>query len=170
MATFRKPVTMVSPDSATYPDRISNQITATNEIGNLIAYVMAEGAADSGVYVQWSVPKNYVGSGVLVVKGILDGAPGASDVLAFTVAGLARADNEPADTAFGTPDLASATIGSGGTNHSDEDVYEETVTLTNLGTLDPDDTVFAFAAIDISVNDYAGNFLLTAIEFQYAGS
>lgn len=168
MATLRQPVLITGPDANVFPDKIGNQITASNEIGNLMCYVLADGAADNGVYAQFSVPKNYVGSAVLVIKGILDGAPSAAHVLGFGVTGLARADNEASDTAFGSQDIASATIGSSGSNHADEDYYEETITLTNLGTLAVDDQVYLYAYLDVSVTDYTGNFLLTALEFQYA--
>lgn len=168
MATHRVPVRINRPDANVFPDRIGNQITATNEIGNFIAYVMNDGGADEGVYAQISVPANYVGTPVLEIRGILDGAPGAAEVLGFGVKGLSRADNEAADTAFSTEDIASATIGSGGTNHSNEDEYEETIAFSNLSGLAAGEEVYIYVFLDASATTYGGNFLLTSLRFLYA--
>lgn len=169
MATLRKTCRITGLDSAVFPDRITNQLSLTNTtIGNQIAYVIVDAGSDVGVHARVEIPKNYVGSPVLVVKGILDGAPGASDTLGFGCTGIARADNETVDVAYGSEDAASATIGSGGTSHSDEDFYEETITLTNLGAPAVDDTLFLYVYLDTSGTTYAGNFLLTSIELQYA--
>lgn len=169
MATFRKPIQISALDATVFPDRIANQLSLTNAtIGNQVAIVLNDGGSDEGVHCRFSVPKNYVGTPVLVIKGILDGAPGASETLGFGCTGLARADNESADAAYGSEDAASATIGSSGTNHADEDAYEETITLTNLGTLAVDDEVFLYVYLDASGTTYGGNFLLTSLLFQYA--
>ena len=168
MATHTTGVVIERPDTNCFPDRISNQITATNEIGQFMAYVLADGGADEGVYVSWVVPQNYVGTPVIVVRGILDGAPGASDTLGFGIKGLSRADNEPADTAFSAEDIASATIGSSGTNHSDKDPYEEEITLSNLTSLAAGEEVTAYVFLDASATSYTGNFLLRKVRFKYA--
>lgn len=169
MATLRKSVKIESVDAGVSPSRIANELSLTNAtIGNLPCWVLADGGSDEGVYAKVEIPKNYVGSAVLAIKGILDGTPGASDTLGFGVTGLARADNEPVDTAFGSEDAASATIGSNGSNHANEDLYEETITLTNLGTLAVDDELYLYVYLDASGTTYAGNFLLNSIELQYA--
>lgn len=169
MATFRKPVQIIAMDSGVFPDRVGNQITAAAapSVGELDAYVLADGGADEGVYARVSIPKNYVGSPVLVIKGILDGAPGASDTLGFGVRKRAVANNEAADGAFDAEQVSSATIGSSGSAHSDEDLYTTTISLT-AGDYAVDDEVFLYVFIDASGTTYAGNFLLTAIELQYA--
>lgn len=167
MATHRVPIRINRPDANVFPDRIGNRITATNEIGNFIAYVLTSGS-DKGVYAQITVPANYVGTPVIEIVGILDGAPGASDVLGFGVTGLSRGDNEAADAAFSAEDIASATIGSGGTNHSDEDQYVETIALSNLSGLAAGEEVYIYLFRDHSVNTYAGEFLLTSLRFLYA--
>lgn len=168
MATHSRSVQINRPDANCFPDLVSNQITATNEIGNFLAYVLADGGADEGVYVQWRVPQNYVGTPRIRVTGILDGAPGAAETLGFGIKGLSRADNEAADTAFSAEDVASATIGSGGTNHSNEDAYEEEIALSNLSGLAAGEMVYAYVFLDASATSYAGNFLLTDIAFVYA--
>jgi hypothetical protein len=170
MATYRKNILGGEvPDSGVPLDLVSNQITsaAAPSVGNTLCYVLADGGTDEGIYGSFTVPKNYVGSPVLVVKGILDGAPGASDVLGFGVQKRAVANNEAADGTFGTEELGSSTIGSSGSGHSDEDLFEQTITLT-AGDYAVDDTVFFYVFLDASVNTYAGNVLVTSVEFQYA--
>lgn len=170
MATFRKPLPVVHVDAGVFPDLVGNQITASAgpaSVAPQIAYVMADGGSDEGVHVRFGIPKNYVGSPVLVVRGILDGAPGASDTLGFGFRKRAVANNEAADGAFDAEQVVSATIGSSGSAHADEDLFELTITLT-AGDYAVDDEVFGYLFIDASGTTYAGNVLVTSIEFQYA--
>lgn len=171
MATHRIPVAIIKPDAGCPLDLIANQITeaTTPSIGDLLAYVLLDGGADEGVWVKWTVPKNYVGTPKCVIRGMLDGAPGASDVLAFGCRKRAVANNESADGTFDSEQLGSATIGSSGSAHSDEDIVEQSITLT-AGDYAIDDDVFAYVFLDSSVNTYVGNLLLFAedsIFFEY---
>lgn len=170
MATIRIPVDIVNQDAGVGSDTVANQITEATapSVGTQPCWVLADGGSDEGVYVRWEVPQNYSGTPVLVIKGILDGAPSAGHTLGFGVRPRAVADNEAADGTFDAEQTASATIGSSGSNHSDEDLYEETITLT--GTYAAGDQVYAYVYIDASATDYTGNFLLTDILFQYADS
>jgi hypothetical protein len=170
MAIYDLPILgpTILPDANVFMDRVGNQVAATNEYGNQLSFVMTDGAADRGIYGSFSVPQNYAGTPVLVIRGILDGAPGAADVLGFGIKGMTKSDNEALDVAYSSEDIASATIGSGGTNHSDEDLYEETIALSNFTGFAVGDTAFFFFFIDISATTYAGNFLLTDLLFRYA--
>lgn len=156
------------PDTTVPLDRVGAQTTeaTTPSMGDNICYVLADGGADEGLYLQFKMPKNYVGSPAIVVTGILDGAPGASDVLAFGFRKRAIANNESADGTFDAEQTVSETIGSGGTSHSDEDLYEKALSLT-AGDYAVDDQVLSYFYIDASVNTYAGNFLLLDLELQY---
>lgn len=139
-------------------------------MGNFLAWVLADSGSDEGMYCKFSVPKNYVGAPKLVIRGILDGVPGASDVLAFGVRKLAVANNESADGAFDAEELANATIGSSGSNHANEDEFELAITLV-AGNYAVDDSVLCYVFLDASVNSYGGNVLLVAddcIFFEYA--
>jgi hypothetical protein len=172
MATFRKPVTIVRPDANCFPDLIANQITeaASPSVGDLIAYVLADGGADEGVYVQFSIPKNYVGTPKIVIKGIFDGAPSNGDDLGFGFRKLAAASNETADGSFAAEQTVQDTdIGGTGTAFSDEDYAEFLIALT-AGDYAVDDQVYGYVYIDASGTTYAGNFLLTAIELEYTDS
>src|SRR5688572_23835284 len=105
MATFRLPVNIVRPDLTVTLDLVGNQIAegAWPSIGEMLAYILADGGVDEGVYVRWSVPKNFVTTEIppqLVVKGILDGTPGAADVLGFGTRLRAVAKNELSDPTF----------------------------------------------------------------------
>ena len=168
MATHRVPVAILRPDSGVPLDLIANQITEATSpsVGDLLAYVLADGGTDEGVWCNFQVPQNYVGSPVLVIRGMLDGAPGAGDDLAFGVRPRAVADNESSDGTFDAEQTAQVTDISTWAN---EDEYEETITLT--GTYAAGDTVHAHVYIDASGTTYSGNFLLYAensIFFQYA--
>jgi len=172
MATHRIPIAILRSDSGVPLDLISNQITAVAapSIGSLLAYVLADGGSDEGVYVVFDVPQNYVGTPKLVVKGVLDGAPGASDTLGFGFRKRAYANNESADGAFDAEQTVSETIGSGGTAHSDEDGYEKSITLT-AADYAVGDTVAGYLFIDASGTTYAGNFLLPSdagLFFEYS--
>jgi len=170
MATYRMSVLGgEKPDAGVPLDLVSNQITSATapSIGNLLAYVMADGGADEGLYILFRVPKNYVGSPKIGVIGVLDGTPGASETLGFGFRKRAVADNESADGTFDAEQTVSSTIGSSGSNHADEDQLVTSITLTG-GDYDVDDMVYGYIYLDASGTTYAGNFLLTEVFFEYA--
>lgn len=169
MATHRIPVDIGQPDVGVPIDLVSNQITsaAAPSVGNQLCYVMNDGGADEGFQVKFEIPQNYVGTPVLTVKGIIDGAPGASDTLGFGLRKRAVANNEAADGTYDAEQVASATIGSNGSGHSDEDHLEQTITLT-AGDYSVGDTVFGYVFIDASGTSYTGNFLCTDVLFTFA--
>jgi hypothetical protein len=170
MATFRRSILGgARPETAVPMDLVSNQITSATlpSVGAVGCYVFTDGGTDIGIYGRFSIPNNYVGTPLVVAKGVLDGTPGASEVLAVGFRKRAVADNEAADGTFDAEQINSITIGSSGTNHANEDLIEITVTLTGADYAVGDEVFFYFF-LDASVNTYAGNFLLTALEFQYA--
>jgi hypothetical protein len=156
------------PDSGVPLDLVSNQITSATapSVGNLLAYVLADGGADEGLYLSFHVPKSYVGTPKLVVKGILDGAPGAGDDLAFGFRKRAVADNEVADGTFDAEQTVQTTDLS---SHANEDQFELSITLT-AGDYAVDDQVFGYVFIDASGTTYAGNVLLTDVLFEFSDS
>lgn len=170
MATFRKSVQIVATDAIVFPDLVANQITAGTapSVGNLIAYVHdCDNAADNGVYCHVNIPKNYVGTPKIIVKGILDGAPGATNTLGFALRKRAVANDESADGTFDAEEGATAAIiGSSGLNYSDEDLLDMALALT-AGDFAVDDLVYFFVYTNVSANSYAGNFLLQSVEFEW---
>lgn len=167
MATFRKPIQIVRPDANCFPDLIANQITeeASPSIGDLIAYVLNDGGSDEGVYVRFTIPKNYVGSPKLVVMGMLDGAVSAGHDLAFGFRKRAVASGESADGTFDAEQTVQDTdIDASG--FADEDRVVMSITLT-AGDYAVDDEVYGYLYLDASQTTYTGNFLLTAAEFEY---
>jgi hypothetical protein len=159
----------VNFDSGVFDDLVSNQITAAAapSVGNQIATVISDAGTSRGIYGRFSVPDNYTGSPQLIIKGILDGAPGASDVLAFGFRKRNVADNAPADGTFDAANTGSITIGSSGLNYSDEDLVIMAINLT-AGDYTANAQVFYWLYIDATPNTYTGNFLLTDLEFAYA--
>lgn len=169
MATHRIPILGdVALDTTVFLATVGSQITAAAppSVGSHLCYVLNDGGADEGIYFDFPIPKNYVGSPVLVVRGILDGAPGAADVLGLGFRKRAVADNESADGTFDAEQLGNKSIGSGGLNYADEDEIEITISLT-AGDYSVDDTVYGYLYLDASVTTYAGNFLLTNVLLQY---
>ena len=159
----------ILPDSGVFFDRIGNQITAavSPSIGDLLAMVIANVAADQGFKGNFLVPKNYVGAPKIVLRAILDGAPGAADIAAIGLRKRAVANNGVADGTFDAEEIASATIGTNGSGHSDEDELELSITLT-AGQYAVDNMVYYYFYLDDSVATYAGNLLVTGVYFEYA--
>jgi hypothetical protein len=166
MATHELPILGPNtlPGAGVWWDRVGNQITATNELGNQGCFVMEAVGADEGIYGSFNVPQNYVGTPVIVIKGILDGAPGANVDLGFAISGITIDDNEAVDAAYSSEDAAADTDID---DYADEDLYEETISLSNFTGFAVGDTVFFYFIIDDSGTDYAGNFLLTDLLFRY---
>ena len=144
---------------------VNTELTLASAPGNELCVVLpASGSisTDTGIYGKFTVPQNYDGAPVLVIRGILNGAP-SSEVIAFGVQMKPLADDEAYDAAFHTQDIASASS----VSQADEDVYEENITLTNSGPFAISDDVDFFFYIDDSVHTYTGTFLLTGLFFRY---
>lgn len=173
MSTFRLPILGPNtlPEATVFPDRVGNQITMATapSVGNQLCFVMNDGGADEGIYGSFSIPKNYVGTPKIVARGILDGAPGAADTVGFGFRKRAVANNEVADGTFDAEQVVTATVGSNGSGHSDEDELELAITLT-AGDYSADDSVYFYFYIDTSGMTYAGNFLLTGLFFEFTDS
>ena len=170
MSTLRIPVEIIRPDSTAFLDLIANQITEATSpsIGDLTCYVLVDGAADNGVYGRFSIPQNFVGTPKLVMRAVLDGSPGAADILGTGVRKRAVANNEAADGTFDAQELSAASvIGSNSLAYSDEDFIEQMIDLSAANYAVGDDVFFYFF-LDVSVTTYAGNVLLLGLEFQYA--
>lgn len=172
MATVSVSAIIEGPDANVFPSKISDQITATNEIGNHLCYVLQDGGVDEGVYCSLVVPADYVGSPAVVVGTLLAGTPGASDTIGFGVKGLSVADNEAMDAAYGAEDTSSGTVGSTGSNHANEDRHTKTITLSNLSGIAPGEEISFYAFLDSSATSYIGKVLLrpAGVRFQYANS
>jgi hypothetical protein len=119
--------------------------------------------SDIGFELAFTVPQDYSGSPVLVIKGVLDGTP--ANVLAFGAQQLSRDDSEAVDTAYEAEDTASNSTWTG---YADEDMYEETITLTPAAAYVAGDTVYLSFYRDDSADTTTFNFLLTDLLFQYS--
>jgi len=169
MATAQIPIldisTNLDPGGDVFPSKIKSQLSLANARGEENCIVLPAAAtisADTGLDGSFTVPQNYASTPVLVIRGILDGAP-TTLVIAFGVQMKPLADDEAYDQAIGTQDIASASS----VSQVDEDIYEETIALINAGTFAPGDDVSYFQYIDDSVHTYTGLFLLTGLFFRY---
>ncbi len=172
MATHRLDINIgpnAKLDAGVFMDLVANQITeeASPSVGDILAAVLADGGSDTGWKDKLFIPKNYVGTPKIVVRGILDGAPGAADTLGFGFRKRAVANNESADGTFDAEQTISDTIGSNDLGLSDEDEFELSIALT-AGDYAVDDAVYFYCYLDASGGDYAGNVLITGLFFEYA--
>ena len=148
------------PESGVFFDRIGNQIAAANPIGNQLAEVLSDAGADRGWYDNFKVPQNYVGTPVIVLRGILDGAM-TTVTAAIGVRGIVLADNAAADVAYSTEDLGNTAV-----DHADEDEVEILITLVNLVPVAGRMCYYHFF-INADVNTYTGNILVTGLFFRF---
>jgi hypothetical protein len=157
------------PDAGVSPDTVGGQITtdADPSIGRIGCYVLADGGVDEGFTLHFRVPDPYVGSPVVVIEGVLDGAPGAADTLGFGFRKRVLTDNAAAYNTLDAEQLASATIGSGGLDYADRDYLVMLIPLTGA-VFATGNRVIGYVFLDSSATTYTGNFLPLDVRFQYA--
>ena len=142
MATVEIPIlgAMTAPDSSGdifFEAAESAMTLGTAAFGTLLVMTMlAPTGADIGVYGKFNIPQDYVGTPVLVIRGVI---AEAANVLAFGFQQIGRADSEAFDTAFEAEDTASNSTWTG---YAAEDVYEETITITPAAAYVAGDEVF----------------------------
>lgn len=153
----------VNPDAGGFiqPDLVSNQLTLTNSKDRL-AMVLQDpaGAGDSFIESGFTVPQNYVGTPLVVIRYIIDGTP--ASVVAFRAQFLILADSGAFDAAYGAQRLASNSTWTG---YADEDEVEEIITPTDTFAAGRD--VSYLFGIDDSVHTFTGNCLLLTLRFRY---
>lgn len=155
----------LAPDTSgdIYPSTLAAEMSLTNSKATPCYVMEFPTGADIGFECAFVIPQNYVGTPELVIRGVLDGTP--ANVLAFTAQQVAVDDSETADVAYEAEDTASNSTWTG---YADEDLYEETITLTPGSAYQPGDTVLLRFQRDDSVDTTTFNFLLTGLAFRYA--
>ena len=167
MATQEIPILGMNtaPDSSgdVFFEPLETALTLTTAaFGTLLGLTMEfPTGADIGIFGKFTIPQNYSGSPVLVIRGIVTDV---DSVLAFGFQQVSRADNETIEVAFEAEDLAEATP----SGHSLEDMYEETITITPTAAYVAGDEVFYFFFRDEDQDDSTGDFILTGLFLQYA--
>jgi hypothetical protein len=154
-----------APDVGVYVSPLTSQMALTNVKRQLCVVMPFPTGADLGFELEFTLPQNYASAPVLVIKGVLDGTP--ANVLAFGVTQIARADSESIDTAYEAEDVANNSTWTG---YADEDMYEETITITPTASYVAGKTVFLKFFRDDSVDTTTFDFLLTDLRFQYTES
>lgn len=152
------------PDASVFPDLVSNQLTvaAAPSVGGQRVWVMPSSASNLGVQGRFAVPATPTTASV-IVSGILDGAPGATDTLAFGFRKRAVADNEPADGTFDAEQFVQVTIGN---NYLDEDRFAFSIALTAADYAENDEVYFWLYRRTTGTS-YTGNVLLTDVLFAW---
>ena len=167
MATFEMPILGASfmPDTSgdIYPSKVSIELSMTNAKDQGCVMMEFPTGSDIGFSCLFTIPQNYAGTPVLMIKGIIDGSP--ANVMAFGAQQLGRDDNENVDTAYETEDLAE---NNDWTDYVDEDMYEETLALTPASAYVAGDTVFLWFFRDDDQDTTTFNFLLTDLLFRYS--
>lgn len=163
MATQRMPIPFGMPDSGVYPSKLSAELSLTNAKEQECMVMPAPSGSDIGCSTCFVVPGSYVGSPVLVLRGIIDGTP--ANVLGVGAVLLERAASDSIDTAYEAEDIASNSTWTG---YADEDEYEITITLTPASAFTALRQVYIRYYRDDSVDTQTINFLLTGLYFQYA--
>lgn len=167
MATIQIPIGLGVPDTSgdIYPSTLNAEMSLTNAKYQRCMVMEFPTGTDLFVAVGFTIPQDYVGSPVLVIKGVLDGTP--ANVLAFGAQINYLADSEAVDAAYETEDLANNSTWTG---YADEDMYIETITLTPASAFVAGDYVLLRVYRDDSVDTTTFNFLLTDLLFQYANA
>ena len=167
MATHDLPILNANmmPDSSgdVWMDTVENIITmgTNNDVKAMAVCMEYPTGSDIGFYGKFTVPQNYVDTPMIVIRGILDGNSGT---MAFGIkATPGIADNETADVAYETEDLAEADI----SGWSDEDAYEQIITLTPAAAYSPGDDVYFFFFRDDDQDTTTVVFALTGLLFRY---
>ena len=162
MATHTVLITSANmlPQSGAFFDRIGNQVAAANEIGNQLALVLPDLAADIGFSDNFRVPANYISTPKILLSAMLDGAM-TSVVLGIGVKGIVKGDNDPLDVAYSTEDIANNAV-----DHSDKDEIEVAITLSNLVPVAGKQCAYVFYRDD-NVTTWTGNLLVLGVYFQY---
>lgn len=153
----------LSPDVGVYVSRLDAQMSLSNAKRQLCLVMPAPTGSDLGLELAFTIPQNYSSSPVLVIRGVLDGTP--ANVLAFGAQQVSADDSETVDAAYETEDTASNSTWTG---YADEDMYEETITLTPAVAYQAGDTVLLKLYRDDSVDTATFDFLLLDLLFQYS--
>ena len=167
MATHDMPILGASllfdSSGEVYPSRIQLQMVLTNPKDQQCIVMEFPVGNDRGFSINFQVPQNYAGTPVLVIRGLLNGTP--ANVLAFGAQQVAVADTETGDVAYEAEDVAS---NSSWGSYSNEDMYEETITLTPASAYQVGDTIFLWFFRDDSVDTTTFDFMLTDLIFRFS--
>lgn len=152
----------IALDTGVFVAPVSSRLSMTNpKQQNCIVMPFPTGS-DLGFGLTFTIPPGYGSDPVLVIKGIIDGTP--ANTLAFGSQQVSAAASEGADVAYEAEDTASNSTWTG---YADEDMYEETITLTPSSAYVPGDIVFLRLYRDDSVDDTSFDLLLIDLLFQY---
>lgn len=165
MTTFQMPIGFGLPDTSgdIYTSKISIELSMTNAKDEDCLMMEYPTGSDIGTNLVFTIPQNYAGTPVIMVKGIIDGTP--ANICAFGLQQLGRDDSEAVDTAYEAEDLANNSTWTG---YADEDMYEETIVPTPASAYVAGDTVFLWFFRDNDQDTTTFNFLVTDILFQYS--
>lgn len=166
MATHEIPVDRMVPDSSgdAYEEPAEVAMTLGTAVLDTLPVLTIEAptGSDIGVYGTFTVPQNYAGTPVLVIRGYI---AEAANTLAFGCQQLGRDHSESVDTALEAEDLASNATWTG---LAAEELYEETITLTPGSAYAAGDVVNFFLFRDNSVDTQTGDFHIAGVYFQYS--
>ena len=156
------PNSTVMFDDGVYPSRLDSELSLSNVKKQVCVVMPAPSGSDIGLETAFSVPENYSADPVLVIRGVIDGTPG--NILAFGAQQNNLEDMEAIDVAYESEDTANNSTWTG---YADEELYEETISLTPATDYLAGELVFLRFYRDDSVDTTTWNFLLLDLLFQY---
>jgi hypothetical protein len=170
MATHEIPIlgSMTAPDATgkVFFEPLETAMSlGTATLGTLLGITMQApaGAGDDGLYGNFTVPQNYVGTPVLVIRGYIGEA---ANSLGFGISYQpALADSESLEQAFDTEDVVTNATWTG---YAAEDLYEETISLTPAAAFVAGDIVNFFFFRDDSGDNQTGEFHLASLALRYS--
>ena len=164
--TIRIPImgAMTVPDSTgeCYMAPISVEMALATGLMKNLVMVLKDPSADTGFYGTFLVPKDYVDTANIVVRGVIDGTVGTTSI-DFEMSYIARADNETVEAGW----AEEVAFDTGNTNGwTNEDELEDSAALTDSN-FAADDTVYYYFKRDQGTDDFVGDFHVTGLFFEY---
>lgn len=152
-----------SPDVGVYLSKLTSQMSLTNVKNQLCWVLPFPTGADLGGELSFTVPQNYSGSPVLVLRGVIDGTP--ANTFGIGAQLLQVAASATIDAAYEAEDTAN---NADWTGYADEEMYTLSITLTPSGAFTAGNTVYIKFYRDDSVDTTTWDFLMVDLLFQYA--
>jgi len=134
----------------------------TGTMKELVITMQAPAAvADTGFYGAFTVPSNYSGTPVLIIRGVLGEA---ANTLGFGISSIQTAHSETIEVVMDTEDADSNATWTG---LAAEEMYEETIALTPAAAYVAGDVIHFYFYREDGADDQTGEFWLTDLLFRY---
>ncbi len=152
----------IFPEPAEVAMTLGTAVFGTQEVMTMLAPT----GVDIGMHGLLTIPQNYVGTPLAVIRGVVRAA---TTIIAFGFSHVPIADNETFDVAYSDTDLGNRNLASA-TAYADEDMFELLIALTPTAAFVAGDVVPFFLFCDDSVDTRTTEFHLTSLFLRYNDS